>query len=504
MKKILCLLLAALTLLGSTACASSEDNPRETDASTALKDTTPESEVETVNQNFVCDLPEDLDFGGETMVFLYADVTGRKDEMVPDEAGGLVSDSVHERNVAIEEDLKIKMDMVTNGNLAGAVKNDYNAGTATYHIITCATNTSISLAMQGYFLDLNRLDYIDTSKHYWTQGYNDMVTFTDADMQFLASGPMALSMFRYMFFTIYNKELFEDYHVDDLYDVVMNGEWTLDYQYSILEGKYVEMDADGKPTKDDFYGFVTGDTISVDPYVVATNIHLVIKDPATGELRYNPDAVEPLADVCDKVQKIYNSTSTFVYKGMGVDDVQKTNIIDHFNNERALMATTIFLQMERNFDALTRLTYGIAPIPKYSSEQENYGSYVQDQVSSFGISGAIADEDHRNRVAAVMEALAYHSYLIVLPAYYDTALSERYMQDPQSSEVLDLMYDSLQFDFSSTCCNIFTNCVIRDNLRPLLSGRANTIVSSTKGWERSINNTLTRKYNPKLEEMKPD
>ena len=504
MKKFLCLLLAGLMLTGVVACAKPTETPEgETQESGTKGEVV--TEGETADQNFVCDLPDDLNFGGSTVKILYSKTTGSADELIPDEAGGVVSDAVHKRNVAVEEQLKIKFEYFDKPDATQVVtaqKKDIQSGLGDYEIISNGTYLSVQPAMEGNYINLTKLDNINTSKHYWTQGYNDMVTFTDENMQFLASGPIAITMFRYAYLTIYNKKLFEDYKLNDLYEVVKAGDWTLDYQYDILAGKYVEKDGDGKPSEEDFYGFVTGDTISVDPYMVASNLHMVNKDPETGDLRFNSEALAPLVELCDKVQKIYNDQSTYVYKTATYDDVQHNFIINHFNNERALMATTLFLQMELNFNDLTALTYGIAPMPKLSKAQENYGSYVQDQVSCYGISAVVGDSARQEELAAVLEAMAYHSYRLVRPAYYVTALSERYMQDPQSNEVLDMIFNSLQFDFSSSCSNIFTGCVIRDNLRPLLSGKSNTISSATKNWERTIKRTLDTKYNPKLEDLK--
>ena len=98
-----------------------------------------------------------------------------------------------------------------------------------YDIISNGTFRAIIPATEGKYVNLNALENIDMDKHYWTQGYNDMVTFTDSEMQFLASGSMSVSMFRYTFFTIYNKDLFNDYQLLDLYETVKQGAWTLDY-----------------------------------------------------------------------------------------------------------------------------------------------------------------------------------------------------------------------------------------------------------------------------------
>ncbi len=504
MKKLLCLLLAGLMLLGATACGTTSEGGEETKAQNTSTGPA-ESEAETADPNYICDLPDDLDYGGDTISILYCDQTGRDDELEPDEAGGVVADAVHARNIAVEEQLKVAFEYHTQADgtaLTNALKRDIQSGLGDYELIVNGTYMAIQPAMEGSYINLNSLENIDTSKHYWTQGYNDMVTFTDEHMQFLASGPIAISMFRYMYLTLYNKTLLSDYKIPDLYETVKAGEWTLDYQYSITNGKYLEKDGDNKPSEEDFYGFVTGNIISVDPYMVAADIHLINKDGDTGELRFNKEAIAPLTDLCDKVQKLYNDQGTYVYKTATMDDVPLTNIITHFNNGNAMMVTTLFLQMELNFNDLSALSYGIAPMPKFTKEQENYNSYVQDQVSCFGISAVVGDADRREMLAAVLESMAYHSYLLVRPAYYETALSERYMQDPQSGEVLDMIFDTLRFDFSSSCSNIFTSCVLRDNLRPLLSGSKNTIGSATRNWERQINNSLNKKYNPKLEELK--
>ncbi len=465
-----------------------------------------ESAAESVQEEdtrYTCDLP-DLNYGDETIYILYCDAAGRNDELVDDGTHAVVPEAVHTRNVLVEEQLGIKFEMTSKPDstqVVTAQKQDVNANTDEFDIISNGTYLSVQPAIEGYYVDLNSLDYINTDKHYWTQGYNDMVTFTENDMQFLASGSIAISMFRYTYLTIYNKELFEDNQQTDLYEVVKAGEWTLDYQYSVLSGKWTDQDGDSKPTEGDFYGFVTGDIISVDPYMVATDTHMIIKDEDTRDLSFNSEAIEKLSNVCDAVQKIYNDQGTYVYKSATYDDVQHNYIISHFNDELAMMATTLFLQMELNFEDLAALTYGIAPIPKYNTAQTEYYSYVQDQVTCFGISNGVDTGERKNMLAAVLECMAYHSNDTVRPAYYETALSERYMQDPHSSEILDIMFDSLYFDFSSSCSNIFTSCVIRDQLRPLLSGKTNTIASSTKRWQKLIDSAVKKQIQPQLDKL---
>ena len=495
MKKFLCLLLAALMLLSLAACGESTDDPKDEQGS---KDTGAVSEQETADPNYTCDLPSDLNYKEATIGLLFADVNNRGDEFDAEEYGhGVVSDAVYERNVAVQEMLGVVLEMYPETDVNSVMDLDIQGGLGDYDLVANGTYMSVQPAMEGKYINLTPLENIDTTKHYWTQGYNDMVTFTDENMQFLVSGPVAISMFRLMYLTLYNKTLFTDNRLPDLYETVKEGKWTLDYQYSIVKDHYVDKDGNSKATEGDFFGFVTGNTISVDPYMVASDIHMIIKDKDTGELAYNADALKDLSDLCDKVQLLYNEASTYVYKGAENDDVPVNKIIDHFTANNALMVTTMFLKMETNFENLASMSYGIAPMPKFSEMQKNYYSYVQDQVTCLGISSVVGDTNRQEMLAAVLEAMAYHSYKLVRPAYYETALSERYMQDPQSKEVLDMIFNTLYFDFSSSCSNIFPGCVIRDNLRPILSGSKNNVSSSTRSWQRQIDRLL-EKYNDTL------
>ena len=490
MKKLLSLLLAGLMLVSMAACAKTDDpadNPgQETQADTSLGD------AEIVDPSVALGLPADLKYANDNISIIYPKNTNFASEIYSAKLGnGVVTDSVYERNLAVEERLAVKLQCNESEDVMGDLTKDIQSGLGDFQLISNPTHVTIPGVLEGKFLNLSNLDNLDLSKAYWSEGYGDMVTFTENNMQFLASGSLAISMYRYMYTTMYNKALFKDNQLPDLYDIVMNGEWTLDKQYALSKDHYVDSDGDGAVSKGDFYGFVTGNCISVDPYMVATDTHLIIKEADTNDLTYNPEVTAKLSDVCDKVQLIYNDASTYVYNGASEDDVMVTNIIDHFTAEKALMITTLFVQMEMNYEDLAPLSYGIAPLPKFDTHQQSYFSYVQDQVTGFGISSVVGDPAQQEMCAAVLETMAYFSHKMVRPAYYDTALSERYMQDPQSKEILDLIYDTVYFDFSSTCANMLP-IVTRDNLRGLLSDTSNTIASSTRSWAKSIKNGMIK------------
>ena len=152
------------------------------------------------------------------------------------------------------------------------------------------------------------------------------------------------------------------------------------------------------------------------------------------------------------------------------------------------MATTQFLSIETNIGPLSEFSYGIVPMPKLSKDQADYQTYVQDQVTAFGISAAIGNEDRQSMLSAVMEDIAYRSNEIVRPAYYESALSLRFMQDPQSRDILGTMFETIAFDYA------YVTGVgdIRGSLRSMLPAKKLAVASRAKAWERSVNKLLEK------------
>ena len=247
LKKLLALGLAAFMLLPLSACATGETDPATKESSTQSQE-----EVESDNMDYVCELPAELDYNGEEINIMYIKKSGREDELISEGLGnGVIADAVYERNLAVETDLGVKLcffdqssDLIAQTNITKLVQ----AGDTTTDIFTVGTYCSVDPAISGCYLNLSNLEYIDLSKHYWTQDYNNMMTFTSENKQFLATCPAALSLFRLTYLTIFNRDLFNERKIPDLYETVANGDWTLEYQLSLIEDTWLDTDGNGTPS----------------------------------------------------------------------------------------------------------------------------------------------------------------------------------------------------------------------------------------------------------------
>ena len=88
--------------------------------------------------------------------------------------------------------------------------------------------------------------------------------------------------------------------------------------------------------------------------------------------------------------------------------------------------------------------YGVLPAPKMEEQQEDYHTWIQSGMHIYSIPVDVRDVE---RAAILTEALAAETYASLLPAYYEVILKARYFADEASSQMLDIIYDSVSFDF---------------------------------------------------------
>ena len=482
-KRIFAILLAALMLLPLAACGESTETPDVTTDGATGTDTEAATE-------FFPNV-EKQDYEGETFQMI-----GIRDAGVwvygedPTAANvNVLNDTLYEMNTTVEEYLSINIAYEYVHHTTGAsvifeaVQPSVMAGDDTYQLcILPAYRNVASFVTQDCVMDLYDLnDYIDLDQPYWMQDYNEMLSYHG--MQFTATGSIALSTYRFAFVTMFNKVDFDDKKVPYLYEAVNNGEWTLDFQAALAEDFYQDLNGNGKKDEGDFFGLITSPYISTDPYWASCDLSLVEKN-ADGEYAYVLDTAR-LSNVADKVLRLLYESGTLVYPHTGAD-AEQDDIRIAFARGDGAMCTTRLVAAEMGDIRNMEDAYGIVPMPKLSKEQADYKTYVQDQVSCFGISAAIGDETRQEQLAATLEAMSYYSYNIVRPAYYDSVLSLRFMQDPQSRDVLNTMFDSISFDFVYAT----STAGIRDTLRGIISQPNAPVASSSKQWERQVQSAI--------------
>ena len=486
--RILSAVLAALMLSACfTACGVSTDDPTQTNGQTTAADVT-ETETELTDW-----LPDDLNYGGDeiTIISRYREGWTSGEIAVEGLMSEPVNDAVYERNKAVEERLGVEIVSIEeNSNDPGVVVNKVatavKAGTHEYDIMAAACFTAINQSLNGTFADLRGTEYIDFEKPWWSQGFNEVIEYNGA--QYAVSGDVVLSLYRFAFVTIFNKEIFTDANQTYLYDYVQDGSWTLDKQISLVPLFHKDNGNSIQDREGDVYGLVSNDYISVDPYWSSCMVD-IIKKNGDGEYEI-VFSTDKLHSVCEKTLRLFYECgdATYNFKHEGLDDEQ-AYIRDMFANSYAAMATVRILELEagtiRNMDD----EFGVVPMPKFDEAQKEDRTLLHDQFTVLCVPTTVTGEQ-LDEMSAVMEAMASMSYKTVRPAYYETTLRTKIATDPQSAEMFDLIVDNVYIDAGI----IYTNALVsfHDKFRKIMGEGKNTVSSDYAKLDKQVEKALGR------------
>ena len=477
--------LALLMLTGSlAACATADDDPS---GESQAPESVTEGETE-IRDN----LPPDLNYGEDEIVFISRDREGWYDReiLVEGLTGEPINDAVFERNKAVEQRLNIKITNVPDQDEpCEEVEIAVKAGTHEYDIMAAACFVALGQTPRGIYANLRDTAYIDFNQPWWSDGLNDATQYKGT--QYVLTGSMLLSIYRFAYATVFNQKLFDDAGEKYLYEYVEDGTWTLDKQISLVprfhrdNGNMVQ-DKDG-----DIYGFISTQHISVDPYWSCCEVDILSRDE-NDDFQIVFDSGK-LYDVAEKVLELYYGTdnSSYILSTYGSDE-HMDGCCDMFAEGKGAMATIRVMGMERDTFRSMDDKFGIVPMPKFDEQQQEYHTMLHDRFSVVAIP-TTAQGERLDELSAVLEALSSTGYKIVKPVYYEETLRTKIVRDPQSSAMMELIINSLTTDsgiFYTDALGGFQNA-----FRDIVLSKQNTVISTYKASYKVLEKRLKTMMN---------
>ncbi len=476
MKNITRILLVLLSLVMVLSCFAGCKKDGEDDNKDGAVTTTSSGGGEAAG-DYECELPSDLNYDGEEITIISRDMPAQSDEFVSEgESDNIILSSVYRRNKSVEARLGVKLNVIAfaddsennHSTVMAKVVSDISGGAGEYDIVTAPAYTAMPRVIEGVFCNLKEVENLNLGKFYWAQGFNEYAQVGDA--QYITTGAIALSLYRFMYVTVYNNSIFAQKGLEDIYTKVKNNTWTLEEQYEMSKELYVD-DGDDSGVADikDSYGFVSGARTSVDAYLAAFDVNIVGKD-SDGYFSYIANQ-DKFVGVADKIIKLFfNNKGAYIFS-KAEDNTDNAGIADMFVGGKVAMASMKVQALEERLRKVD-FEYSIAPLPKYDSNQENFGTYVQDQVTIMGLP-ITKGESEMPMLGAVMECLADESYKQTYPAYFETALSYQYLQNQESVEMLQIIYESIDLSPLHAC--YATDVSWNSMLRLVAESKFNTI-----------------------------
>ena len=435
--KLLCCVIAVLTILSCfAACGGSND---ETTA-TANIDENDENGRDSVKD----DVPTNLNFSGESVTFFVRDnlEMWKKEMDVNETINDTLYDAIFYRNTAVEDRLGVEIDQISqpghhneratwNQSLRNAVltkSGDYDTA-AIYQAF------ATELAFEGCYYNVLDVPYINLDKPWWNQMIRKELTLFDS-LYFLA-GDLTVTQSATANGIFFNKRIVDEFYGTqniNLYDVVDKGEWTIDYMHELVSGVWVDVNSDGMIDSYDTVGFSAYEEnggAQLDPWIPALGINVTQIESGYPELTiYNEHTVA----AWEKVQKLYNENPGTLTKGLR-------------GNSPFVEGKQLFVLGNLDLGSTFRNmsdSYGVLPMPKYDTVQEDYRTKFSTNASLVTI---LSTCDNTEKVGATLELMAAESYKQVTPAYYEVCLKGKYSDAPDDARMYDKILESVYFDF---------------------------------------------------------
>lgn len=444
-KRLLSIFLLTAIMTANVSCGSQSSGGKETTDSenTTVGETT-------TNENDP-GLPA-RDFGGRTFTFALRGQEGNTyqwngtDILAETEIGEALNDAVYKRNIYMRDTYNVIIDAIFCGDTSTSVSGSQMSKFITQSImsnensfdaILTSPYDSIGYAQNNYLLDLSELEYLDLSRSYWDQNANKNLSINGH--VYMTTGELTYIDNKATQIIILSKNLVDMYDLDDPYETVKSGKWTIDKM--IENSKIVSQNLDGNDILDenDRYGFVYWQDAA---FSFTTGAGITYGKLVNGEPELSFYS-EKTADLWSKLMNFISSEYAYSrndYANKGGDATALfTSMIEHDQSLYTWAVISDAIKL-RSSDA----DFGILPLPKYDEEQENYISSPH----AFGhtmltvpVTTANAEE-----TGFILEAFCAKSAELVTPAFYDITLKGKLVRDDESIEMLDMIFNNKLYD----------------------------------------------------------
>ena len=452
MKKQLSLIFALL-LAGQTLLACGDASGSET-AETNPADTETQTAAVTEETREYADLPEKDYAGAEAKIFIAYNVEGgtvnfgvSKNEFgAHEENGDVVNDARYKRNTIVEEMFNVTIsDYDFNSDQNQTVAHDsartyvdklIMAGDNDYAFMLLPGYTVCKMAQEGSLQDLYSMEYLDLEKSWWDQKANADLTIMNR--LFYTTGDISTADNDATCTVLFNKVVAEDYDLPDIYQLVLDGKWTLEQFYTLCNDVSRDLNGDGKYDETDQYGAMVWDDIAM-AVVNSTGDKCASTDDAGNVVLTLNN--ERTVNALQKYVEFGRDTSQCFQYQRAVD-ASDTVAINMFSGNQVLF----FMQLMQIVPKLRDMSadFGIIPFPKYDEVQDSYYNTVGSWHSVFFCMPMGTADPEMSTIVA--EALACESKYTVTDAYYDVNLKTKAARDEQSAAMLDIIFDTRVYD----------------------------------------------------------
>ncbi|MGM9625829.1 MAG: hypothetical protein ACI3XM_08990 [Eubacteriales bacterium] len=437
MKKQL-VLCSALLFAASFLLASCQNQPN---GATRTQETASDTaSITTEAKDSHSDTVPDLDFGGAAFRTIQQN-PGKYGFYTDAENGDMVNDVLYKRIRNAEERLNIDVtetECMVYSDVADHLIQAVLSGSDDYDLVLNQIFRSGSVAIENYLYDWNEIPYIQLSQPWYTKSIQDASL---GNSLYMIESDLSISYMNQTWFILYNKTITDSQDIPDLYQVVNEGKWTIDYLYMLASGLYQDMNGNSKADDGDRFGLATSvsDDCMTAAVVYAANGRLVeVNEDGTAVTHVIEEEknLNTLAKVSSLLYELPN-----VYNKLGIGSSER---IPRFVSGDFVFVTSQVGSLINDELRSCNDHYGVLPLPKYDESQAEYYTLVDGGADILTVPITVGNPE---LVGAAVEIMSAFSYDEVVPTYMNIGLEQKGTRDEESIRMLRQILDSRVIDF---------------------------------------------------------
>ena len=311
-----------MTMLAS--CAGSGNGTNDNPGTSKNPESTADpGNTSTVQGTELDPLPEaltSLDYGNRKFYVLCrsgeGDMVGKNDFLSEELTNNPVEDAIYNRTQIVNETLNIDIQAVkmTQANIETEITRVISSGDSTYDLVESKEWRIVRFIGQGYMYNLLDDDidsFLDIENPWWSQEWIDQAILGKDALYFITGAP-ALTLYKLIYVMFYNKDFGERNKIEDLYKIVDDGKWTIDYVSELVSSLYNSLNGDDIRDNEDQYGLVTTADIDTDPFWSSCDMTVFSRNEE-GWFEFSDADIEKIQTVFEKLFKLlHNNPGTWV------------------------------------------------------------------------------------------------------------------------------------------------------------------------------------------------
>lgn len=344
--------------------------------------------------------------------------------------GEVINDAIYNRNLKLESQCKVNFEVEHVDSVGTTIRALILANDGQYDFVMPNMSESATLAAEDMFMNLNNISSLDMANPAWDQNANDY--FTIAGKLYYGVSDISLGKNEAIWCYMFNKTLIGDYSLEDPYQLVRDGKWTLDKSHEMMTVVTKDLNGDGKMTADsDQYGLATHE-INYYGLMIAGGEPLAgIGSDGLPVITVGDDR---FTAVYDKIRTLFPKNDMTIIEYEGKTFIAGRSLLCG----QVLACVRLYRSMEDDF--------GIITMPKFDEIQEKYYTYVIPyDIFTASVPITVKDADVSG---VVLQTLAILSDYYVTPAYYDITITGKGLRDEESAEMLDIILSSTVYDLA--------------------------------------------------------